>query len=39
MNKCDVCGDYLCESIADIPVAGADARGLYLRLQVPVKYR
>ena len=35
----EVCGDYLCESIADIPVARADERGFYLRLQVPVKFR
>ena len=30
-SGCRVCGDYLCESIADIPVAEPDARGLYLR--------
>lgn len=36
---CEVCGDYLCESISDIPVSKADSRGLYLRLQVPVRYR
>ncbi len=35
----EVCGDYLCESIADIPVTKADSRGLYLRLQVPVRFR
>lgn len=35
----EVCGDYLCESIADIPVAKSNARGLYLRLQVPVRFR
>lgn len=38
-NKCEVCGDYLCESISDIPMAEPDARGLFLRLQVPVKFR
>ncbi len=38
-NGCQVCGDYLCESIADIPVVESNARGLYLRLQVPVKFR
>lgn len=38
-NECEVCGDYLCESIADIPVSEPDARGLFLRLQVPVKFR
>ena len=37
-NNCQVCGDYLCESIADIPVLGTNSRGLSLRLQVPVKY-
>lgn len=36
---CTVCGDYLCESIADIPVSRSDSRGLYLRLQVPVRFR
>ena len=35
----EVCGDYICESIADIPVTKADSRGLFLRLQVPVKFR
>ena len=35
----EVCGDFLCESIADIPVRRAGSRGLYLRLQVPVRFR
>ena len=34
-----VCGDYLCESIADIPVTRSDTRGMFLRLQVPVTFR
>ena len=38
-SGCQVCGDYLCESIADIPVAAQDERRLFLRLQVPVKFR
>lgn len=38
-SGCEVCGDYLCESIADIPVAAQDERRLFLRLQVPVKFR
>ena len=38
-SGCEVCGDYLCESISDIPVTRLDARGLYLRLQVPVRFR
>lgn len=36
---CEVCGDYLCESIADIPVSKKDSRGLYLRLQMPIRFR
>ncbi len=38
-NGCEVCGDYLCESIADVLVAEREERKLFLRLQVPVKYR
>lgn len=38
-NGREVCGDYLCESIADIPAAQWGERKLFLRLQVPVKYR
>lgn len=38
-NGCEVCGDYLCESISDIPVAEPNSRGLFLRLQVPVRFR
>ena len=34
----EVCGDYICESIADIPVAKTDSRGMYLRLQVQVRF-
>lgn len=33
-----VTGDYLCESIADIPVVDTTARGMFLRLQVPIKF-
>jgi len=35
---CKVVGDYLCESIADIPVIASAARGMFLRLQVPVQF-
>lgn len=38
-SGCSVCGDYLCESVADIPVAGGSERSMYLRLQAPVKFR
>ena len=33
-----VCGDYLCEAIAEIPVVERQQRGMFLRLQVPVKF-
>lgn len=33
-----VCGDYLCETVAELPVIGGGERGMYLRLQVPVKF-
>ena len=32
------CGDYLCEAISDIPFTDGKERGMYLRLQVPIKY-
>ena len=34
----EICGDYICEVIADIPVTQSVDRGMFLRLQVPVKY-
>lgn len=34
----EVSGDYLCEAVADIPVAGPRERGMFLRLQVPVRF-
>ena len=33
-----VCGDYLCEAIAEIPMVERQQRGMFLRLQVPVKF-
>ncbi|MBN7771758.1 MerR family transcriptional regulator [Clostridium aminobutyricum] len=33
-----ICGDYLCESIADIPVINHTERGMHLRLQIPIKF-
>lgn len=32
------CGDYLCEAISDIPFTDGKERGMYLRLQIPIKY-
>ena len=32
------CGDYLCEAISDIPFTDGGERGMYLRLQIPIKY-
>jgi DNA-binding transcriptional MerR regulator/effector-binding domain-containing protein len=33
-----VCGDYLCESIADIPVIKRTGREMHLRLQIPIQF-
>ena len=35
---CRICGDYLCETIAELPVIGETERGMFLRLQVPVTF-
>lgn len=37
-QNCEVCGDYLCEAIADIPLSFSGERKMFLRLQVPVAY-
>ncbi len=34
-----ITGDYLCESVSDLPVIGTASRGMFLRLQVPVAMR
>lgn len=34
-----ICGDYICEVIADLPVIENDERGMYLRIQIPIKFR
>ncbi len=36
-NEYTICGDYICETIAEIPVYKDGERGMYLRLQVPVQ--
>ncbi len=34
----EVIGDYICESIAEIPIFNAnDERGMFIRLQIPIK--
>lgn len=33
-----ICGDYLCEAITDLPISHHEERRFYLRLQVPVKF-
>lgn len=32
------CGDYLCETVAELPVVGEGERGMFLRLQIPVRF-
>ena len=34
-----ICGDYICEVISEIPLMEYEERGMFLRLQVPIKYR
>lgn len=34
----EICGDYICETVAELPVIGKGERGMFLRLQVPVKF-
>ena len=33
-----VCGDYVCEVLTEFNVFDGDKRGMFLRLQVPVKF-
>lgn len=35
----EIAGDYLCEVVAELPVIGKTERGMFLRLQVPVKFQ
>ncbi|MEG1426095.1 MAG: MerR family transcriptional regulator [Oscillospiraceae bacterium] len=35
----EICGDYICEVIADLPVVESTNRGMFLRLQVPISFR
>jgi effector-binding domain-containing protein len=34
-----ICGDYLCESMADIPAVDNKSRGMNLRLQIPITFK
>lgn len=33
-----ICGDYICEAISDLPVKNDKERGMFLRLQIPIKF-
>lgn len=33
-----ICGDYICEVIAELPIIHKNERGMYLRLQIPIKF-
>jgi len=34
----EIAGDYICEVVAELPVIGKTERGMFLRLQVPVRF-
>lgn len=34
-----IVGDYICEALADLPVFQKQERGMFLRLQIPIKFR
>lgn len=38
-NKYQICGDYICEVITEFNVFSNQKRSMYLRLQVPLKFR
>ncbi|WRS28305.1 MerR family transcriptional regulator [Oscillospiraceae bacterium MB08-C2-2] len=33
-----ICGDYLCETVAELPLMGSGERGMFLKLQIPIKF-
>ena len=35
---CRICGDYLCEVLAEIPMMARQERGMFFRLQIPVEF-
>ncbi len=37
-NGYKVCGDYICEVISELPITCDNIRGMFLRLQVPIKF-
>lgn len=38
-NGYTLAGDYLCEVLTDLPVFEGNERGMFLRLQVPIRFR
>lgn len=38
-NKYQICGDYLCEVLTEFNVFGKEQRSMFLRLQVPVRFK
>ncbi len=38
-NDLEFCGDYICEVLLDLTATNSDDRGMFMRLQVPVKAR
>lgn len=37
-NRYIIVGDYICEVLAELPIFEHNERGMFLRLQVPIKY-
>lgn len=37
-NEYTIVGDYICEVLAELPIFEHNERGMFLRLQVPIKY-
>lgn len=33
-----ICGDYICEAITELPMIKNNERGMFLRLQIPIKF-
>lgn len=38
-NKLTVTGDYICEVVVELPVFNYDERNMFIKLQVPIKYK
>ena len=37
-NHWQVCGDYICEVLTELPITDTNKREMYLRLQVPIQF-